>query len=92
MIHCSNGNSDVRPAAQRGDIRDSPQLVNPRVRSPTTSDLEVVAHAAAKNPGERKGNRPLFTEAKKRAFRRARGRAETAGGTMYRGKWHSATA
>ena len=34
----------------------------------------------------------MFTEAKKRAFRRARRRAETAGGALYRGRWHSANA
>ena len=32
----------------------------------------------------------LYSDARKRAFRRARRRAERCGGTMYRGRWHTA--
>ena len=80
-----------RPAIARGFTDMPHELVNPRVGSSSTCDPEVaVPGTAAKDPGECQGSRPIYSDARKRAFRRARRRAERCRGTMYRGRWHTA--
>ena len=101
MLHamiCSDGfmgqsrKSQVsRPAFADATTEEHKMLVNPRVGPLSTNDLEAVSRRdTAKLPGECTGDRPQYTNVRKRAFRRARRRAEQHGGTLYRGRWRSA--
>ena len=86
------GGSQFPPLHHRMTREDAPDAgVDPRVGPLTTMGPGTVPlRGAVKNSGETTGNAPLLTHAKKRAFRRARRRAEIKGGTMYKGRWCSA--
>ena len=64
--------------------------VNPRVGFHSTLDPRAFSLEEAKTPGGSPITAAHHSETRKRAFRRARRRAETRGGTIYRGRWHSA--
>ena len=64
--------------------------VDPRVGLLTTRSSEAVPSGAAKTTGLDTGRATQHSVIRKRAFRRARRRAEQAGGTLYRGRWMSA--
>jgi len=67
--------------------------VDPRVElCPTRSSQVVPVTGASKIIGESTGHAKLYSAVRKRAYRRARRRAELHGGTMYRGQWMSAIA
>ena len=64
--------------------------VDPRVELLTTRSSEAVLSGAAKTTGSYTGRATQHSVIRKRAYRRARRRAEQAGGTFYRGRWMSA--
>ena len=65
--------------------------VNPRVGFHSTLNPEAAAFSvAAKNTGGKSSNSITHSDSRKRAFRRARRRAELRGGTEYRGRWFTA--
>ncbi|OLP92782.1 hypothetical protein AK812_SmicGene25361 [Symbiodinium microadriaticum] len=86
------GGSQFPPLHHRTNREDAPDAgADPRVGPLTTMGPGTVpVGGAVKNSGETTGNAPLLTYAKKRAFRRARRRAEIKGGTMFKGRWCSA--
>ena len=65
---------------------------DPRVELYSTRGSRVASHGAAKIPGEENSHTTRYSAIRKRAYRRARRRAEQNGGTYYRGKWMSASA
>ena len=64
--------------------------VNPRVGFHSTLDPRAFSSEEAKTPGGSPSTEAHYSETRKRAFKRARRRAEARGGTIYRGRWHSA--
>ena len=65
--------------------------VNPRVESLSTQGSgAATASGAAKTSGGTARQPSVQDQQRKRAFRRARRRAEQSGGTYYRGRWRSA--
>ena len=71
--------------------RDEMRSVNPRVGLHSTLNPGAAAcSVAAKNIGGKQSNSVTHSESRKRAFRRARRRAELRGGTEYRGRWFTA--
>ena len=71
-----------------GEHNSRDQLVNPRVVFCPTADTE--ASSGAKNSGYGDAGAANLSKARKRAYRRARRRAEANGITIYRGRWRSA--
>ena len=63
---------------------------DPRVGSLATKGPEVVPHGATKTSGGTDERSLAHSKLRKRAYRRARRRAEERGGTMYRGRWRTA--
>ena len=75
-------------SAMHADYRWPNSSVDPRVQVPARNTWEASADAAAKQSG----SITSFTIPwiRKRAYRRARGRAAREGGTWYRGEWRTA--
>ena len=65
---------------------------DPRVELYSTRGSRVASHGATKIPGGENSHTTRYSAIRKRAYRRARRRAEQNGGTYYRGKWMSASA
>ncbi|CAE7346734.1 unnamed protein product [Symbiodinium sp. CCMP2592] len=82
------GSQFPRPAIATDIHHSLSAQVNPRVGSLSTRDPKVTS--VAKISGKGGHTAAPFTDSRKRAFRRARRRAELTGGTFYRGRWHSA--
>ena len=72
--------------ADENTIRN--QLVNPKVVFCPTADTET--SSGVKNSGDGDAGAANLSKARKRAYRRARRRAEANGITLYRGQWRSA--
>ncbi|CAE7281246.1 unnamed protein product [Symbiodinium sp. CCMP2592] len=67
-------------------------MADPRVEShPTLGSGVLPTAGTTKTSGGTANCSTMHTRARKRAFRRARHRAATQGGTFYRGKWHTAS-
>ena len=76
--------------ASRYDLdKDEDEQLNPRVGGRSTAALEA-SPQEVKIPGKGPQTGPTWSNNRKRAYRRARRRAEQSGGTWYRGRWCSA--
>ena len=65
---------------------------DPRVEITTTGNSGATPSRVAKNFGVSTSRTIQHSDTRKRAYRRARRRAETHGGTVYRGRWMTAAA
>ena len=76
--------------ASRNDLNTGEgEQLNPRVGGRSTAALEA-SDKEVKTPGKGPQTGPTWSNNRKRAYRRARRRAEQTGGTWYRGRWCSA--
>ena len=80
-----------RPSLGQMNASEETCSVNPRVGFHSTLNPRAAAFSvAAKNIGGKSSNSITHSDSRKRAFRRARRRAELRGGTEYRGRWFTA--
>ena len=80
-----------RPSFGKMNTREESCSVNPRVGFHSTLNPGAAAFSvAAKNIGGKSSNSITHSDSRKRAFRRARRRAELRSGTEYRGRWFTA--
>ena len=80
-----------RPSFDLMHLNGEECSVNPRVESLSTQGSgAATAMGAAKTPGGTARQPTVHDQQRKRAFRRARRRAEQSGGTYYRGRWRTA--
>ena len=73
-----------------GDSHMSHVAADPRVGSLATKGPEVVPYGTTKTSGGTDERSFAHSKMRKRAYRRARRRAEERGGTLYRGRWRTA--
>ena len=87
----SRGSQFPRSARSGTDVdHDASELANPRVGPSTTRGLGASSTSGVKFSGGHTGNSMQLNVTRKRAFRRARRRAEEKGATWHRGRWLTA--
>ena len=85
------GSQFPRSARSGTDVdHDTGELANPRVGPSTTRGLGASSTGGVKLSGRHTSNSMQLNVTRKRAFRRARRRAEAKGATWYRGRWLTA--